>query len=142
MDKKKDLTRFEKQSKERIAYLIDRYCSGSQQRFADMTDINKASVSQYVNGKNTPSNVTAGKIAFAFNVNPAWVMGFDVPMKKESTIVSPEEAQYYLDPEVAEMAQKLHDDENIRIIFDATRKATKEDLQFIVDMLKRMGLNE
>ena len=81
MDKKFELNKYEKQARERILFIIDKYCEGSQQRFADMTGINKASVSQYVNGKNTPSNVTAGKIAFAFNVNPPWVMGFDVPMK-------------------------------------------------------------
>lgn len=81
MDKKNELNRYETQARERIVFLIDNYCSGSQQRFADLTGINKASVSQYVNGRNTPSNITAGKIAFAFNVNPPWVMGFDVPMK-------------------------------------------------------------
>lgn len=84
MDKKKELTRFERQAKERIQLLIDKYCEGSQQRFGDLTGIGKASVSQYVNGRNTPSNTTSAKIAFAFNVNPAWVNGFDAPMKESS----------------------------------------------------------
>ena len=81
MEKKKELTEYEKQSKDRINFLISEYCHGSQQNFSDRTGLNKASVSQYVNGKNTPSNITASKIADAFHVYPAWIMGFDVPMK-------------------------------------------------------------
>lgn len=81
MIKKGTLTKYEKQSKERIRFLIQKYCEGNQQQFADLTGINKASVSQYVNGKNTPSNTTAAKIGEVFNINPAWINGFDVPMK-------------------------------------------------------------
>ena len=85
MEKKKELTRYERQSRERISLLISDYCDGSQQRFCDKTGLNKASISQYVNGKNTPSNITAGKIAEVFNVDPAWLMGFDVPMLPASS---------------------------------------------------------
>lgn len=66
-------------SQERIRQLIKERCGGSQQAFADRVGINKASVSQYVNGKNAPTNLTATKIALAFDVAPAWVMGFEVP---------------------------------------------------------------
>ena len=81
MNKKTDLDKYEIQARERISYLIRKYCDGSQQRFADLTGLNKASVSQYVNGKNTPSNLNAAKIGHTFGVNPAWVNGFDVPME-------------------------------------------------------------
>ena len=84
MEKKNELTTYEKQSRERILFLISEYCEGSQQRFSEKTGLNKASVSQYVNGKNTPSNITAAKIAKVFGVDPAWVNGFDVPMKTDS----------------------------------------------------------
>lgn len=79
MEKKTELTKFELQSKQRIIQLIQEFCDGSQQRFVEKTGINKGSVSQYVRGNNTPSNITAKKIADAFKVAPAWVMGFDVP---------------------------------------------------------------
>lgn len=76
MDKKMTLSEYEEIARHRIQHLIDKYCYGSQQVFADRTGINKASVSQYVNGKNTPSSVTAEKIAKAFGCAPEWVMGF------------------------------------------------------------------
>lgn len=76
MDKKMTLSEYEEIARHRIQHLIDKYCYGSQQVFADRTGINKASVSQYVNGRNTPSSVTAEKIAKAFGCAPEWVMGF------------------------------------------------------------------
>lgn len=81
MEKRNEMTIYEKRSRERINNLITTFCEGSQQRFSERTKLNKASVSQYVNGKNTPSNITASKIAKEFGVDPAWLMGFDVPME-------------------------------------------------------------
>lgn len=79
--KKEQNKRFRKQSSERIKFIIDKHCKGIQQIFADTTGIDKASVSQYVRGKNAPSNDTAVMIGNAFGYNPPWVQGFDVPMK-------------------------------------------------------------
>lgn len=45
---------------------------------------------------------------------------------------------YYLDDEVAIMAQEIHDNPELRILFDASRKVSKEDLQLVVDMVKRL----
>lgn len=76
---KREPTKVEHNSRMRIIELITDHCYGSQNEFAKKVGIGKSSVSQYVNGKNYPSNVRAGEIARAFNVNPMWVMGFDVP---------------------------------------------------------------
>ena len=77
MEKRKELSPWEKIIMQRIRSLITDYCDGSQQRFADRTGINKGSVSQYVNGKNTPSHENAEKIASAFNVDVTWVLALD-----------------------------------------------------------------
>lgn len=69
------------ESRKRIIYLIDTFCGGRQQVFASKCGIGKSSVSQYVNGTNTPGNIHASKIADTFGVNIMWVMGFNVPMK-------------------------------------------------------------
>lgn len=76
MNKSKELTKYERLSMLRIKKLINDRCDGSQKKFADKTGLNIGSVSQYVNGKNTPSNLNAEKIAKAFDVSPEWVMGF------------------------------------------------------------------
>lgn len=48
------------------------------QELADKTGINKASISQYINGSHAPSNISAGKMAPYLHVSPLWLMGFDV----------------------------------------------------------------
>ena len=50
------------------------------QELANCAKVNKASISQYINGSHKPSNLSAGKIANVLQVNPLWLMGFDVPM--------------------------------------------------------------
>lgn len=50
------------------------------QELANRSEVNKASISQYINGSHKPSNISAGKMASVLQVNPLWLMGFDVPM--------------------------------------------------------------
>ena len=50
------------------------------QELADKAGIHKSSISQYVNGSHTPSNIKAGQMGKVLGVNPLWLMGFDVPM--------------------------------------------------------------
>lgn len=75
-----NVTPYREESSRRIQFLIDEYCSGSQQVFADRCKIGKSSVSQYVKGVNAPTNLRASEIAKVFGVNPVWIMGFDAPM--------------------------------------------------------------
>ena len=54
------------------------------QELADKSGLNKASISQYINGSHKPSNQSAGAMAVVLNVSPVWLMGFDVG--KESDV--------------------------------------------------------
>jgi len=103
MDKKKELTEFERVAKDRINHLINTYCGGSQQRFAEKTGLSKASVSQYAHGKNVPSNITAGKIAEVFHVDPAWIMGFDLPTPYDEAL-----AMLNCEPDIVVAALSLY----------------------------------
>lgn len=79
-----NMTPYREESSKRIQYLIDTFCEGSQQIFADKCKIGKSSVSMYVKGTNAPTNLRALEIADAFGVNPVWVMGFDSDMYASS----------------------------------------------------------
>lgn len=61
----------------------------SAQELANRSGVAKASISQYVNGSHKPSNISSGKIAPILDVNPLWLMGFDVPMKGATTATVP-----------------------------------------------------
>lgn len=70
-------------AKRNINYIVDTFCDGKQVVFCERTGLTKGSVSQYCSGSNVPNNKTAKRIADTFGVNPAWVMGFDVPMSPD-----------------------------------------------------------
>lgn len=53
------------------------------QELADKSGVSKSSISQYVNGAHAPSNISSGKMGKVLNVEPMWLMGFDVEMKKD-----------------------------------------------------------
>ena len=50
---------------------------------------------------------------------------------------SPEE-QYYLDPDARDMAQFLFENPEYKVLFDASRKVKKEDIEFVKQMIDRI----
>lgn len=44
---------------------------------------------------------------------------------------------YYLDPDAKEAAQFLYENPEYKVLFDATRKVKKEDIDFVKQMLDR-----
>ena len=68
-----------KTTSDRLILALDRLNMKAQE-LADRSGVNKASISQYVNGTHAPSNISAGKMASVLGVSPVWLMGFDVPM--------------------------------------------------------------
>ena len=48
-----------------------------------------------------------------------------------------QEQGYYINEETKRIAQEIFDNKDLRILFDASRKAKPEDLKFIIEMAKR-----
>lgn len=71
-------------------------CNMKPQELADKSGVGKSSISQYVNGSHAPSNISSGKMGKVLNVNPMWLMGFDVPMRKELSPSSAEEDKEFI----------------------------------------------
>lgn len=61
------------------------------QELADKSGVSKSSISQYVNGSHAPSNISSGKMGKILNVEPMWLMGFDVEMRKDISLKGAEE---------------------------------------------------
>lgn len=49
------------------------------QELANESGVSKSSISQYLKGSHKPSNISSGKMAKVLDVDPLWLMGFDVP---------------------------------------------------------------
>lgn len=60
------------------------------QDLADRSGVSKSSISQYINGSHAPSNISSGKMGKVLNVNPMWLMGFDVPKRKNKSQIEAE----------------------------------------------------
>ena len=58
----------------------------TQQELANKTGINKASISQWVNGKNVMGNLSAFEIGKTLGVAPEWLMGIPLVAKFDLNI--------------------------------------------------------
>lgn len=63
----------------------------SQADLRRLTGIPKSAMSQYCNGGLVPRQDRTFLIANALNVSEAWLMGFDVPLERQTTPASFEE---------------------------------------------------
>lgn len=61
-----------------------------QAEIVEHTGINKGALSCYISGKYLPKQDNVFKLARFFQVNPAWLMGLDVPMETNAQKASRE----------------------------------------------------
>ena len=94
--------------------------------------ISRQTLSRYENGiiGNIPSD-RIEKIAIALNVSPAQLMGWE-------EMGGSSEEDYYTDPAVNEYAEQLRTNPNMRLLFDATKDMSKEDIDYVVDLVNRL----
>lgn len=69
--------------KDRIIEAL-KYNRMSAKELSDKTDIPKSSISQYMSGYAKPKHDRIYLIAKALHVDEAWLIGYDVPMVKET----------------------------------------------------------
>lgn len=95
----------------------------TQDEIAKKLGMSKSTISMYENGNRAPDLETLEAIADFFNVTIDYLTG-----KEDRSL-------YYLDPEVAEKAQELYEDPSTRILLDAKRDLSKEDLDYLIRTL-------
>lgn len=76
----------------RLSYILNLRRMTAQD-LANRSGVGKSSISHYINGSNEPHNKNAGLMAEVLEVNPQWLMGFDVPMEESMPYHSPDEAE-------------------------------------------------
>lgn len=57
-----------------------------QSELVEKTGITKGAISSYVSGEYVPKQTNTYKLAQALDVNPTWLMGYDVPMDKNVNV--------------------------------------------------------
>ena len=96
----------------------------SQVALAERLGLSKSTIGAYETGDITPSVDALNLLADFFNVDIDYLLG------KEAG------STYYLDPEAAELAKEIANRKDLRILFDATRDISKEDMDVIIRMVE------
>ena len=109
----------------------------TQEYVGNIIGVSKQTLYKYENGIVT--NIPSDKIealAKVYGVTPEYIMGWTTP---SSELDRP---SYYADPETAEVAERLRTQPGMRMLFDASKDAKPEDLQYAADLLKRLKGDE
>lgn len=117
------------------------------QVFADRAGLTKQYISMLENNKNSkngkpiiPSLETLRKLASAMYMNiDTLVATLD---GEQDVSLQTKDAGYYTDPEVAEYAEELRTNPEYRLLFDASKDLSKEDIDFVVNMIEQLKARE
>ena len=110
----------------------------SAYKFCKDTGISQSTISTWKKKNNLISGELAKKIADYFNVSIEYLMTGEEKDRGE---------KYYLNDDTAEIAQAVFENKDLRVLFDAAKDASPEDLKTTYDMLmalkkKERGENE
>lgn len=95
------------------------------------TGINRSTFSDWKSGRSKPSMAKLKKIADYFNVTVDYLMTGKDPVTSEDT-------PYYNDPEVRQIANDIYQNEDLRILMDASRDISSDDLRMITDLVRKI----
>lgn len=110
----------------------------SAYKFCKDTGISQSTISTWKKKNNLISGELAKKIADYFNVSMEYLMTGEDNNRGE---------KYYLNDDTDEIAQAVFENKDLRVLFDAAKDASPEDLKTTYDMLmalkrKERGENE
>lgn len=100
--------------------------------FAKAIGVPYSSLTDWINGKSYPRIDKIEMMARYFGVQKSDLV--------EDSAIVPADGHtdaYYLNPKTAKVAQKVFDDPNYRILFDAAADSAPEDILMVAEMLRR-----
>lgn len=150
-------------TKSRLAEMMA-YFKINQTDIVERTGVPKSSLSLWVNGKRTPGQKQLAMLSEPFNINPAWLMGYDVPMRADeisrrelyncdAKLIRPSREElmpkddkplydYYIDDDTAQTAQEIFENKDLKLLFEAARTASPEDLKAAQTLLLALKAKE
>lgn len=106
----------------------------TQDQLADKLGTSKQTIFKYENDIiiNIPPNKVE-LLAETFNVTPAYIMGWDTGSQKCGDC---------LDPETSEIAHEVSNRPELKLLFEASRNVSSDNLKFMIDMANRLKKTE
>ena len=117
-----------------IAKNISYYLESSGKTQLDLATymgVSQASVSNWCKGIKIPRMDKIDKICSFFHILRSDLM--------EDHFINSQNTEYYLDDDAKDMAQFLYENPDYKVLFDASRKVKKEDIEFVKQMLDRFN---
>lgn len=96
----------------------------TQQEMADKLNISRSSIGMYEKGEREPSFELLEAIADYFNVDMNYLLG-----KSELSNHIPD--SYYLNEDAREIAQFMFENPEYKVLFDASRKVSKDNIDTV-----------
>ena len=91
-------------------------------------------IQKWESGVSEPPLKALKKLSEIFNIDMN-----DLATKKLSYNTNEDNNVYYLDDDARDMAQFLYENPDYKVLFDASRKVKKEDIEFVKEMIDRMS---
>lgn len=113
-----------------LSYYMNKY-DITQAVLAKKIGVSPATISNWCNGIKLPRIDKVDALANYFGIRRS-----DLMVEKNE---QPEEPTYYLDEDAREAAEFLHKNPDYKVLFDASRKVKKEDIEFVKQMLDRFS---
>lgn len=98
-------------------------------KVAKETGISQTTFSNWKSGRSTPKADALQKIADYFGVTVDYLMNGEEKVRGET---------YYLDDDAREIAQFMFENPEYKVLFDASRRVKKSDIEFVKEMIDRM----
>jgi transcriptional regulator with XRE-family HTH domain len=140
----------------------------TQKELSKILQISASTIGMYEQGRREPDHDTLTKIADFFGVPTDYLLGRIAPASNGSWEYAgnykggfagqdgvhfalfagqqeeeqKQEPRYYHDPEVAEMANQLKDNPDMRVLFDASRDLKKESIEEVVKFIQYQKAKE
>ena len=112
-----------------IQYYMDKY-GKSRQDMCDALGVKYTTFTDWVKGNSYPRIDKIELMANYFGITKADLV--------EDHSDNQDTEQYYLDPDARDMAQFLFENPEYKVLFDASRKVKKEDIEFVKQMIDRI----
>ena len=104
----------------------------TQTQIAEFVGVTKGTVAKWENGYiDNIKRDKVDKLSQILKVSPIFFINDDYKEDSE------EKKIYYFDDEVAEYAQEIAQNHELKMLFDAARNVKKEDMEFVYKMIQR-----
>lgn len=118
-------------NKEIFARNLQRYMDErglSRIELSQAIDVPYSTLSEWLTAKKYPRIDKIEKLAFAFGIEKSDLIE-DKPMLDEN---------YYHDPDAAALADMIKDNPRYRVLFEASRDLSKENIDFVIKMIENL----